>query len=42
MSGNSVFNANVVFRWKEEMRKKGVHNTARCREQAEATADSSR
>lgn len=26
MSGNSVFfffNANVVFRWKEEMRKKG-------------------
>lgn len=23
MSGNSLFNANVVFRWKEEMRKKG-------------------
>lgn len=31
-----LFNTNAVFWWKEEM-KKGVHNTAKCREQAEAT-----
>lgn len=40
MSGGELglfcFNANVFFRWKEEMRKKGFTITARCREQAEA------
>lgn len=42
MSGNSVLMPMSSSDEKKEMRKKGVHNTARCREQAEATADSSR